>query len=131
VADLAIDFCEDVPPLPQRDVEHIVELFRSAGAAAKISSIHVNGWFGEYDKLSMTERCLKEIFGIDIHTQNDTIMFVGDSPNDAPMFAFFDHSVGVANVKDFELATPPTWITKGRDASGFKELADTLLKTRI
>ncbi|MBT7044565.1 MAG: HAD-IIB family hydrolase, partial [Gammaproteobacteria bacterium] len=51
-ADLAIDFCEDVPPLSQADVSRIVDLFEQQGASAKISSIHVNGWFGRYDKLS-------------------------------------------------------------------------------
>ena len=28
---------------------------------AKVSSIHVNGWFGSYDKLTMTRRLLKEV----------------------------------------------------------------------
>ena len=53
-ADLAIDFCEDVPALPKSSVEQIVSLFEKAGAVAKVSSIHVNGWFGNYDKLAMT-----------------------------------------------------------------------------
>ena len=45
-ADLAIDYCEDVAPLPVEKVDQIVHLFEEAGARAKISSIHVNGWFG-------------------------------------------------------------------------------------
>ena len=53
-ADLAIDFCEDVPALPMTEVEKIVAYFEQGGARAKISSIHVNGWFGDYDKLAMT-----------------------------------------------------------------------------
>ncbi|MCB2173908.1 HAD-IIB family hydrolase, partial [bacterium] len=55
-ADLAIDFCEDVEPLARTAVDRIVALFEAAGATAKISSIHVNGWFGSYDKLTMTKR---------------------------------------------------------------------------
>ncbi|HND86355.1 MAG TPA: HAD-IIB family hydrolase, partial [Pseudobdellovibrionaceae bacterium] len=47
--DLAIDFCEDVPPLPQEKVLQIQKIFLNEGAQAKISSIHVNGWFGQYD----------------------------------------------------------------------------------
>ncbi|MBT3804797.1 MAG: HAD-IIB family hydrolase, partial [Desulfobacula sp.] len=54
-ADLAIDFAEDVPLLSQTDIERIVDIFEQNGATAKISSIHVNGWFGNYDKLSMTK----------------------------------------------------------------------------
>ena len=52
-ADLAIDYCEDVPPLPLEAAERIAALMREAGLSAKISSIHVNGWFGGYDKLPM------------------------------------------------------------------------------
>ena len=52
LADLAIDFCEDVPPLPRADIERIVAIFERHGAHAKVSSIHVNGWFGDYDKLT-------------------------------------------------------------------------------
>ncbi len=88
-ADLAIDFCEDVAPLPMSPVDKIVDLFQQAGAQAKVSSIHVNGWFGSYDKLTMTRTCMKELFEIDIDKDNKLIAFVGDSPNDAPMFSFF------------------------------------------
>jgi HAD superfamily hydrolase (TIGR01484 family) len=134
VADLAIDFCEDVKPLPREAVDRIVTLFEAAGATAKISSIHVNGWFGTYDKLSMTRLALKELFAIDIDdaAQRDTIVFAGDSPNDGPMFGFFPNAVGVANVRDFGdlVKTLPRWITRKRAGEGFVELADALLAAR-
>lgn len=132
IADLAIDFCEDVPPLDKAALTKIVDIFEQAGATAKISSIHVNGWFGSYDKLSMTRICLAGRFGLDIDdpAQAATIVFAGDSPNDQPMFAFFPHSVGVANVAGFSLATPPRWVTKGKSGDGFVELADALLGAR-
>jgi hypothetical protein len=38
-ADLAIDFCEDVPPLPRAAVDRIVALMENEGMNAKISSI--------------------------------------------------------------------------------------------
>ena len=44
-ADLAIDYCEDVPALNQADVEKICSIFEEHGATCKVSSIHVNGWF--------------------------------------------------------------------------------------
>ncbi len=56
--DLAIDFCEDVPPLPRAAIDRIVALMEAEGMTAKISSIHVNGWFGAYDKLAMTRTLL-------------------------------------------------------------------------
>lgn len=130
VADLAIDFREDVPPLPDGEIARIVSLFEAAGASAKVSSIHVNGWFGSYDKLSMTERCLREVFHIDLHGENEALTFIGDSPNDCPMFSVFTNSVGVANVRDFDLPAPPAWVTHGRSSDGFCELAEALLKAK-
>ena len=130
VSDLAVDFCEDVPRLLPEDVERIVAAFEAAGATAKVSSIHVNGWFGEFDKLSTSRACLGELFGIDLERDNETCVFVGDSPNDQPMFAFFRHGVGVANVRDFALERPPAWVTEGRAAAGFAELAQALLEAQ-
>jgi HAD superfamily hydrolase (TIGR01484 family) len=61
--DLAIDYCEDVPALPLASAERIAELMRAAGLSAKVSSIHVNGWFGRYDKLSAVRLVFAERFG--------------------------------------------------------------------
>ncbi len=126
-ADLAIDFCEDViPPLPDEAVMKIVHLFESAGAQAKISSIHVNGWFGEYDKLKMALIFFQEVFGVDLEGIRDQVVFSGDSPNDCPMFAYFTHSVGVANVLHFreKLSHEPAWITGREGGFGFAEMVD-------
>ena len=128
-ADLAVDFREDVPELGRDDVDRIVKMFQDQGATAKISSIHVNGWFGQYDKLSMSRHLFDEIFHIDMEADKARIVYVGDSPNDAPMFAHFPNAVGVANVRAFldRIATPPAWITRGEAGAGFVELADFLL----
>jgi hypothetical protein len=128
-ADLAIDFCEDVPRLPAAAIDAIVDIFRSEGATAKISSIHVNGWFGDYDKLTMTRLLLAECFGVDLDAEKERYVFVGDSPNDEPMFAYFPHAVGVANVGELadRLETPPAYLTDGRAGSGFTEVAEALL----
>ena len=126
-ADLAIDFCEDVPALPHDDVLRIVRIFERHGAHAKVSSIHVNGWFGDYDKLAMTRRLFAERIGIDLGAANREVVFVGDSPNDAPMFAFFEKSVGVANVRRFDLPNEPGYVTRAPAGAGFAELAEHLL----
>lgn len=130
-ADLAIDFCEDVPPLSREAVQDIVECFTRAGAIAKISSIHVNGWYGDYDKLAMTRRFFADIFAVDIDKKKDRhqVLYAGDSPNDAPMFGFFPHSVGVANVRHFagQLSHRPAWVTEKEGGDGFAELAGYLL----
>ena len=128
--DLAIDYCEDVRPLPLEATQRIAALMRAAGLSAKLSSIHVNGWFGAYDKLSMTQRLFAEQFLMDPEAMNAGLAFAGDSPNDAPMFAFFDNSVGVANVMRFAggLEAEPKYVTRGFAGGGFAELAAHLLK---
>jgi HAD superfamily hydrolase (TIGR01484 family) len=131
-ADLAVDFCEDVPALPREAVRRIVEIFEAEGACAKVSSIHVNGWFGGYDKLTTAQAMMAELFGIDLGAARDAYVFAGDSPNDAPMFGFFPNAVGVANVRDFaaDMAHLPRWITTARSGAGFVELAEALLAAR-
>lgn len=128
-ADLAIDFCEDVPPLPQSAIDRIVALFEEAGARAKVSSIHVNGWFGNYDKLAMTRLFFEEVFAVDAGTLQQYGLFVGDSPNDCPMFAWFVHAVGVANILNFRdsLSSEPAWMTRKEGGYGFAEMVKFLL----
>ena len=128
--DLAIDYCEDVPPLSLAAAERIAALMREAGLHAKISSIHVNGWFGDYDKLAMTRLLFAEGFGWDLEARNREVVFAGDSPNDAPMFAFFENSVGVANVQRFESLdfARPKYVARASSGAGFAELARHLLR---
>ena len=130
--DLAIDFREDVEPLPEASVDRIKRIFEDAGASAKISSIHVNGWFGSYDKLSMSRRFAAEVLDLDLDAENESFAFCGDSPNDAPMFAFFSNACGVANVRDFagRMEAEPTWVTESRGGGGFVEIAEVVLGAR-
>lgn len=129
--DLAIDFAEDVSPLDDDAINRIVKIFEEHGATAKVSSIHVNGWFGHYDKLVMTKLLMTEIFSIDLD-ETQPFVFIGDSPNDAPMFAFFSDAVGVANLRDYaeRCDALPRWITSAQRGAGFCELAEALLTVR-
>ena len=131
-ADLAIDFCEDVAPLGNAEIDRILAVFRRHGAVAKVSSIHVNGWFGGYDKLTTSLSLLSEQFGFDARARADEVVFVGDSPNDSPMFAFFPNAVGVGNVMRFadRLTAAPAWITEREGGHGFAELADLIIEAR-
>jgi len=130
--DLAIDFCEDVPALPEAAVNRIVALMEQAGMSAKVSSIHVNGWFGQYDKLSMAHLLLRERYGLELAAERERCLFVGDSPNDAPMFAYLPHAVGVANVMAFaaRMSALPAYVTISRGGAGFAELTHTLIAAR-
>jgi HAD superfamily hydrolase (TIGR01484 family) len=128
IADLAIDVREDVPALSDSAVDRIVALFEAAGAQAKVSSIHVNGWFGGHDKLAMARRLLERELGCAPDAQPSQVAFIGDSPNDEPMFGALKLSVGVANVRDFRLATPPVFVTSRAGGAGFVEFAEHLLR---
>ncbi|MGE0007314.1 MAG: HAD-IIB family hydrolase [Parvibaculaceae bacterium] len=128
--DIAIDFREDVPPLPLATAENIRHAFEAAGAVAKVSSIHVNAWFGRHDKLTMTRRMLEDCFGLDADRERERIVYAGDSPNDAPMFAFFPNAVGVANVAPYRtiMTHLPRYVTRAEGGDGFAELAQALLE---
>lgn len=130
--DVAIDFAEDVPPLPLSVAQSIATEFYKMGAEAKVSSIHVNAWFGKHDKLSMSLRMMQELFDIDGHKSNLKIAYVGDSPNDAPMYAHFSNGIGVANLLPFAqlMSDLPRYITKGEGGFGFAEFADLVLGAR-
>ncbi|RLI61602.1 MAG: HAD family hydrolase [Promethearchaeia archaeon] len=130
--DLAIDFCEDVKPLPMNEVLEIVKIFKKNGAKAKISSIHVNGWFGDFDKLKMTKIFAKDVLGYNLEKKMDRILFIGDSPNDQTMFEFFNLSVGVANISKFSniINHFPKYITKKKSGKGFAEFVSILLSKR-
>ncbi len=126
LCDLAIDFCEDVPALPLAAAQRIAQLMQAQGMNAKISSIHVNGWFGNHDKLSTTLLLLAAHYGHSAEQAKHRWVYVGDSPNDAPMFAAFMHSVGVANVRAFGELLPakPQYVTPSESGAGFVELAE-------
>jgi HAD superfamily hydrolase (TIGR01484 family) len=119
--DLAIDFCEDVPPLDDAAIDRIVAVCEAHGATSKISSIHVNTWYGDFDKLAGFERLHEERWGGPVDF--DRWAYFGDSANDEPMFQAFPLSIGVANVARFlpRLRHPPTWITEGSGGHGFVE----------
>jgi HAD superfamily hydrolase (TIGR01484 family) len=127
--DLAIDFCEDVAPWKEEDVDALVKFCESQGAIAKISSIHVNTWFGRYTKIEGIRHFLKTAGTALSLPTFDEFVYAGDSPNDEPMFQAFPLSVGVANVRPYlpKMKSPPAYVTPSEAGSGFAELAKLLL----
>jgi HAD superfamily hydrolase (TIGR01484 family) len=130
--DLAIDFCEDVPRLPEPEIQKIVQAFEAHGAQAKVSSIHVNGWFGDYDKLKMSLLFLKNEFQVNAEQALQMVAFSGDSPNDEPMFKHFPNSFGVANVKNFasRMSKLPAFVSEKNGGLGFAEIGTQILKIK-
>jgi HAD superfamily hydrolase (TIGR01484 family) len=130
--DLAIDFAEDVGPLPEKDINQIVSIFEKHGAIAKVSSIHVNGWFGKYDKLSMTKIYCANELGFEFAKENSSLAFCGDSPNDEPMFEAFKNSFAVANIVNFadRLKFKPAFLSEKPGGHGFVQIAKRLLEIK-
>lgn len=132
--DMAVDFREEPPFLGLDAAERIRDIFVAHGAVAKISSIHVNAWIGDYDKRSMTERAGKLLWDLDFESDEvmRSVTFCGDSPNDEPMFAWFPFSCAVANVRETlkYIEDAPRFITEQSNGAGFAELAEALLTAR-
>jgi HAD superfamily hydrolase (TIGR01484 family) len=130
--DLAVDFCEDVDRLPPTAIDAIVAHFAAAGATAKVSSIHVNGWYGAFDKRSGCVAFARDRWGEDLDAARADYVYVGDSPNDEPMFAWFPRAVGVANVAAFtpRMTHLPRYVTPSPGGHGFAELVDAVLAAR-
>jgi hypothetical protein len=127
--DLAVDFREDPPRLDLSAAQRMKEIAEDYGAHAKVSSIHVNIWFGEYDKLGMTLFLMAEVFGLSEEEIKAQVAFMGDSPNDEPMFRYFPLSVGVANVREYThlMDVLPRYVTRESYGAGFAEAAAVLL----
>lgn len=135
-------FAEDQPfrltslafaqPHDRTERELILEALRSRSADATVNNLWVLGWLGGYDKLSMARRVLLEHYGLDVDTERGAVLYTGDSTNDAPMFSFFEHTVGVCTITKYldDLPRLPRWITNGPGGSGFIEAAEAVIASR-
>jgi HAD superfamily hydrolase (TIGR01484 family) len=130
--DLALDFAEEEPVLPLEAALRVKAIADEEGARAKVSSIHVNVWMGTYDKLSMAERFLTRHFGWKPGSGDQEVIFVGDSPNDEPMFARFPLACAVANIRRYEglITQLPAFVASQECGDGFAEIASVLLGNR-
>ena len=129
--DIAIDHSE-FHHLPQPAIDQVVAILRAEGMNATVSSIHINGWYGDHNKLSGARWIVRELLGRDLEAEIDRWVYVGDSTNDVLMFQRFAHSVGVANIRRFEaqLAHKPRYVTEGERGAGFAEVARAVLAAR-
>jgi HAD superfamily hydrolase (TIGR01484 family) len=126
--DIAIDHSE-FTQLPQTAIDEVVRLMQTEGMTATVSSIHINGWFGQHSKLSGARWIVRELWGRELDAEIDRWVYVGDSTNDQVMFAHFAHSIGVANIRRFEaqLSHPPRYITPAERGAGFAQVVQHLL----
>jgi HAD superfamily hydrolase (TIGR01484 family) len=131
VTDIAIDHGEFAHLSPAQ-VEQVVRVMQQEGMNATVSSIHINGWFGEHTKLSGARWIVQRLLGCALDDETERWVYVGDSTNDQLMFGHFPISVGVANLMHFaaQLHTWPAYITTGQRGAGFAEVAAALVNSR-
>lgn len=129
--DIAIDHSE-FQHLSEAQIAAVVALMQSEGMRATVSSIHINGWYGDHNKLVGARWIVRELWDRDLDQEMDRWAYVGDSTNDQLMFKTFDHSIGVANVARFvpQLADLPHYVTAGERGAGFAEAAAAILGAR-
>lgn len=113
------------------DMQHMIKAVISSGAHVTVNSLWVLAWFGEFDKLAMTRRMMRETYQFDIDSERHEVVYVGDSTNDGPMFEHFPNSVGVSTAVNFlsELSKEPMWVTKGPGGAGFVEVANSIISS--
>jgi len=130
--DLAVDYNEDVK-LGAVAAQRLESFLQRRGVQAVRSSVHVNAWVGRFDKASMVRRFLWKEWGTRLGKHDSSFVYIGDSFNDAPLFAAFHLSIGVANVREVlhALSTPPRYVTRSAEGRGFEEVTRALLRQRV
>jgi HAD superfamily hydrolase (TIGR01484 family) len=124
--DYAIDYAEEPPYLSPDEVKKVLDHLASVPTVtAKLSSIHINYWVGSHTKVTAVRYLMTS--PVCPFSPMEAV-FIGDSPNDEPLFEFFEHSVGVANVQTFlgQMKSRPKYVTESAGGRGFQELADHL-----
>ncbi|HUO91124.1 MAG TPA: HAD-IIB family hydrolase [Rhizomicrobium sp.] len=130
ISDIAIDVCEDRLPLPDRTVRRLMARLEEMGATVKLSSIHINAWIGDFNKLQMIRELLRDAYGLSGTAMQKSCVYLGDSPNDEPMFSYFRNSIGVANIRTFapRMTALPRYVTRRSGGHGFAEFAALVLR---
>lgn len=126
--DLAFDYAER-HHMPPEGVAQVLAVLERAGMRTTVSSIHIHGCFGDFNKWLGAQWIVRERFGRELAHELDRWVFVGDSGNDQVMFQYFTHSVGVANIRDCaaRLTHLPTFVAPSARGAGFAEVAQAIL----
>jgi len=129
--DLAFDYNEFTRQPPQT-VQKVLDALQREGMHTTVSSIHIHGCFGDFNKWQGAQWIVRELFRRDLAQELDRWAFVGDSGNDQAMFEHFIHSVGVANIARYapQMQHLPRYVAPSERGAGFAEVARAILEAR-
>ena len=96
--DVAFDLVEEGAPLSEQSILQIKKVLKKHGLRIFQSSVHINAFFGHFDKASMVSRYIQEELQLPLDDQISRMVYVGDSTNDGPLFKLAPLSVGVRNI---------------------------------
>ncbi len=132
LTDLAVDYAEQSHNVSAEVVDEITEWMRAEGYQTAVSSIHIHAYTPENQKAEGVYPLMQSAFAIGRETVHTRAAFIGDSPNDASLFASIPISVGVANVRGSldKIATPPAYVCASECGAGFIEFAQRLITAR-
>ena len=132
IGDLAFDIAENIPAISMTELDEVVALIHEHGFYATTSSIHAHASVVPFSKQSMSQQVLEQVFGIPDEVACSSCVFIGDSANDASMFAHYPISVGVANIRKFldRFDSHPRYVTQAEYGAGFVELVNFMLKDK-
>ena len=132
LTDLAIDYAEQSNHVSLEVVAEITAMMRAEGYRTAVSSIHIHAYTPENHKADGVYPLMQLAFAMDRVAVDAHVAFIGDSPNDASLFASIPISVGVANVRGClnQIATPPAYVCEAERGAGFIEFAQRLIAAR-
>jgi hydroxymethylpyrimidine pyrophosphatase-like HAD family hydrolase len=118
--------------LPEDAVQAVVRAIEQSGARWSRSSVHLHATYDADDKASGALRFLSQELAVEAGAAVVRFGFIGDSGNDAPCFAAFRTTFGVANVRAAapSLSVPPRYVGEHAMGDGFAEVAGEILRKR-
>lgn len=119
-------------PETVEQIEILLSALNGAGLKTTVNNLWVLGWLGDYDKLITSRHILKTFYKLDESLEQETVFYSGDSENDAPMFEYFTHTLGMNTIRNSLTKIPklPTWISDSPGGDGFVEGVNKILESK-
>ncbi len=132
LTDLAIDYAEQSRDVSEETVAEIVNWMQGVGYQTAVSSIHIHAYKPINEKADGVYPLMQAAFAMSVDEVHARAAFIGDSPNDASLFAAIPMSVGVANVRASlgKIVMPPAYVCVAECGAGFVEFATALIGAR-